>query len=288
VTGILSIPEVAVRRGGFKYTQAVDFATIYAAVGFLQTETQAIAGTTKACFEIPCPTFIEVRLDAIGLCIKVPILMEAAYPELIQRWMSGALVAHQHKVNAQVLSRIATSLGTARVQTDMLGTAQSTFASIELLTDQLRQKFAMGMEETMEVVAPFWLEGALRSDLALRTGRNIEAITDAMIAAEFAVRDVNVQYVYDWQPLDTTLNTYPATVQLMIYPAGTYVKGTSDVIKLNAVYDAASLAVNIYTGLFFEEGLLVAKMCNSGVLATIAVNNSGRTGIANIAVADSA
>jgi hypothetical protein len=63
------------------------------------------------------------------------------------------------------------------------------------------------------------------------------------------------------------------------------VKGTTDVINLSSVYDAASLAVNTYTGLFFEEGLLVAKMCNEAMLVTLAMSSSGRTGIANVAAA---
>ena len=46
-----------------------------------------------------------------------------------------------------------------------------------------------------------------------------------------------------------------------MYPAGTWVKGTADVINLNAVYDAAELATNIYTALFFEQGILTAQLC---------------------------
>jgi hypothetical protein len=75
---------------------------------------------------------------------------------------------------------------------------------------------------------------------------------------------------------------YPATYQALVYPAGTFVKGTSDVINLNAVYDAASLAANIYTALFFEEGVLVAKMCNEAALVTLPICNAGRTGTANL------
>src|SRR5262245_15686938 len=66
--GILSVPEVAVNRGGIKYTRGPDFSSIYTNVGFCQTEAQAIAGTAKTCYEVPCPSFTEVRLDACGLC----------------------------------------------------------------------------------------------------------------------------------------------------------------------------------------------------------------------------
>jgi hypothetical protein len=283
--GILSIPEVNVKRGGIKYTTGPDFSAIYSGVGFLQTEAQAIAGNTKACYEVPCPSFTDVRLDAIGLCIKVPILLNSAYPEVTNRIMSGAMIAHQHKVNASVISRMVTLAGTANAVKDFGGTAQNTLANLELLADRLRQKYVLSMNQTMEVVLPFWIKAAIRSDLSLRTGTDVQAITDQVINAHFAARKLKVQFVYDWQALTdyATTEGYPATYQALIYPSGTFIKGTTDVINLSAVYDAASLAVNTYTGLFFEEGLLVAKMCNEAMLVTMAVCNAGKTGVANIA-----
>jgi hypothetical protein len=81
--GILSLPEVNVTRGGIKFTKGPQWADIYGNIGFTQTEAQAIAGTTKPCYEVTCPTFTDVRLDAVGLCIKAPILTNAAYPEVV-------------------------------------------------------------------------------------------------------------------------------------------------------------------------------------------------------------
>lgn len=281
--GILSVPEVQVKRGGVKYTQGPDYSSIYTNVGFAQTEAQAIAGTPKTCFEVPCPSWVDVRLDAVGLCIKAPILTNAAYPELVQRWLRGAMIAHQHKVNVRVINAITTFVGAAKVMTDMGTTAGSTLAALELLADFLRSKYRMSFSQTMEAFLPHWVRGAVRNDLALRTGNDVGAITDAMIDAEFAARKVNIQWVYDWQDLDTTLTHYPTTFDVVMYPAGTFVKGTSPIIKLDAVYDAASLVQNIYTALFFEEGMSVMNPCASGFRATIAVCNAGRTGLANIA-----
>lgn len=282
--GILSLPEVNVRRGGIRFTKGPDFSDIYTNVGFLQTEAQAIAGTAKTCYEVPCPSFTDVRMDAIGICIKAPILTNAAYPELVQRWLSGSMVAHAHKVNATVIARMATSAGTAEVVTDFNSTTQTTLSALELLANYKRQTYKMGLSETLEVVVPFWVKSAIRDDLSLRGGISFEAVTDAMIQAHFAARHLNVQFVYDWQELDTSNATegYTATYTALIYPAGTFVKGTSDVITLNAVYDAASLATNIYTALFFEQGLLVANVCASASAVTLPVCNSGRTGIADI------
>jgi hypothetical protein len=283
--GILSVPEVNVARGGIKYTSGPDFSSIYSSVGFCQTEAQAIAGTAKSCFEVPCPAFVEVRLDACGLCIKAPILTNAAYPELVQRWLSGAMVAHQHKMNAKVIAAIVAAAGASKTITGLGSTANDALSSLELIADGIRSKYRLSQTATMEVVLPFWAKGAMRSDIANRMDVGADSVTDQVVTAQFAARHLAVTFVYDWQDSPFPAGTapaiaYPATVQAVIYPAGTFIKGTSDVINLNAVYDAASLAANIYTALFFEQGILVAKMCYEAQLVTVPICNSGQVGLA--------
>jgi hypothetical protein len=46
---------------------------------------------------------------------------------------------------------------------------------------------------------------------------------------------------------------------MLLYPAGTFVAGVSDVVRLDTVYDSTNLALNQYVQLFTEEGILVAK-----------------------------
>jgi hypothetical protein len=279
--GMVSVPEVQVNRGGIRYTSGPDFGAIYAAVGFCQTEAQAISGTTKPCFEVPCPTFTEVRLDVCGLCLKIPILTSVGYPELIQRWMSGSLIAHQHKMNAKVIAAMATAAGTALAPAALGSTSGDTRAGLTITADGLRQKYRLGMSASMEAVVPFWVKGAIKNDLANRGGIAPSDVSDADVNGAFLDAGLNVQFVYDWQPLAANAVAYPTTYQALIYPAGTFIKGVSDVINLSAVYDAASLATNVYTGLFFEEGILVAQMCYQASLVTLGVCGAGRTGAQN-------
>lgn len=279
--GLVSVPEVQVNRGGIKYTSGPDFGAIYTAVGFCQTEAQAIAGTAKTCFEVPCPSFTEVRLDVCGLCIKIPILMSVGYPELIQRWMSGSTIAHQHKMNNKVIAAMVTAAGASKTVTAKGSTAIDTVDALALIADGIRSKYRLSQNASMEVVLPFWVKNAMQSDIESRNGG---IVTDVM--ALFNERNLAPQFVYDWQDTPFPAGTapaiaYPTTVQALIYPAGTFVKGVSDVISLSAVYDAASLATNIYTGLFFEEGILVAKLCYEAQLVTVPICNAGRTGASN-------
>jgi hypothetical protein len=282
--GILSLPEVAVPRGGLKTTKGPDFSTIYSSSGFQLTEAQVIAGTpAKTCYEVPCPAFTEVRLDAVGMCIKSPILTNSAYPELVERVVRGSLIAHQHQINVRVISTIQAALGTAVVAQDLKGVAGSTLNALELLAEATRSKYRLSFNETLEVIAPHWLLSAIRTDVSMRTGQPMQAISNAEINSLLAARGVSVQWVYGYQDLAAACPVaYPATVELLLYPAGTFIKGTSAVINMSAVYDAASLLANMYTALFMEEGVLVTQSCFSGCKVTIPICTAGRTGINDV------
>jgi hypothetical protein len=276
--GLLDLPEVEAKRGGLKYTEGPDFSTPYSSSGFTQTEAQAIAGTAKTCYEVTCPTFTETRLDAVGLCIKVPILTNAAYPELVEATIAKSLIAYQHRLSASLITKMVTAAGTAVVTNSVGSTTANSLDSLALVGDTLRQTYRLSFGETLEVVAPFWLKGAVRADLAMRNGVDYLAISDAEIQSFFAVRGMRVQWVYNWQALVEGEEGYPATAQVMVYPAGTFVKARTNVINLNAVYDAAELSVNRYTGLFMEEGVALIKRCYKAKLVTIALSQAGLTG----------
>jgi hypothetical protein len=119
--------------------------------------------------------------------------------------------------------------------------------------------------------------------MSRRTGLALSDVaTDQKIAAEFAARKVAVEYLSDWQELADGNIVMPATIEAVVYPSGTFVKAVEDVINLSAVYDAASLSVNEYTGVFFEQGMLTAKVGYGSSLLTIPTNRAGETGAADL------
>jgi hypothetical protein len=275
--GLIDLPEFGVKRGGIKFTAGPDFSALYGA-GFTQTEAQNIAGTTKPCYTVPCPAFEEVRLDAMGICVKAGLLQDAAWPELTKRVISGVLIAHQHRISAALITKMIAESSAAIAMTNTGSVATNTLDSVEVLIETLRGDYRLGLNQTLEVVAPHWLLGAIRADLAARNGVDLLAVTDQQINAYFGVRKARVQWVYNWQMLVDGQEGYPATVQIMVYPAGTFSRGSADIITLDSVYDAASLSVNEYTGLFTEEGVLLAQRCYKSKLATLQVGVTGRTG----------
>lgn len=284
--GIIDLPTVGVDRGGINYTPGPNFGDIYATAGFAQTEAEAIAGTEKNCVEVDCPDFTEVRLDAVGYCVKAPLLTRAAYPEVIQRWLEGTIVANQHKVAARLIAGMRTALGTALapVLTDTPVT-WGTLSIIEWVIEMQRQAYRLAENESLEVVIPRWVKVVIRADLANRNGMlAADRVTDAMINEHFADRGARVQWVLNYLEVATPLTSiaHPATFEVMVYPAGTFVKGTADVINLDTVYDTADLQTNVYTAAFVEDGVLLAKMQHGGARITIPVKASGQTGAANL------
>ena len=277
VQGILDLPEIGIPRGGIRWTPGPDFGDIYTACGFFGTEAEAIAGTmTKDCCEVECPDFDEIRADLVGLCVTAPLITQATYPELIRRFMEGALVAHQHKVNKYLIDIIKAAAGTPSVADDAGATSLS-LAGIGFAALGMRYRYRMGDSTTIEVVAPYWLKEVIKEDLGMRhmSADN----SDAAVNAWFTRRNLSVQWVFDLQDPTVTgcLVTIPATATVLLYPAGTWVKGSIDVINLDAVYDSTNLASNTYTALFVEEGILAVQRCTHTCAINIPVCVSGRT-----------
>lgn len=265
--GLWDLPEVQVNRGGIQFTKGPSFEDFYAyAVTAFQTEAEAEAGTVKVCIPVECPPFEEVRLDAAYACISAGILTNAAYPELIRRYIEGVLIAQRHAVSARMIAAAEAITGPAIAIPDVWANALSVLHALELVAEGERERFRMSRAATLEVLLPFWVRPALRADLANRTGVELTNVTDAMLDAHFAARGLRVQWLYNYQPLDVTTSgvatDYPDTLETIMYPAGTFVMLTDDVIRLDAVYDSTGLSTNTYTALFAEEGVALANVCH--------------------------
>lgn len=283
--GIWDVPEVQVDRGGLNFTKGPDFSAIYALGGFDLTEAQVEADTAKPCFEVPCPAFTDVRLDAVGLCITAGLLQRAGYPEIIDRVLQGSLIAHQHRVAAKMIARANTIAGAAVSLTNVFPNALSLLHALEMVAEGERQNYRLAYNATLEVVLPRWVRPVLRADLANRTGVDLTNVTDSTLDAHFATRGLRVQFIYNYQPLTLTggiAQDYPSTLEALIYPAGTFTKLTDDVISLSTVYDSTNLKQNAYTALFFEEGVALANTCWTPRRISLPLALSGLTAAANI------
>lgn len=293
--GLLSVPEITINRGGINFTQGPDFSSIYSATGFCFTEQDDIDGTyapgatpedpnvegDKPCYHIECPEFDEERLDVCGLCLTAGLLQARGYPEVIARVLRGALIGHDHRLNANIIEKMVAGSTAVTMPAGQIGATAPLLTAIELQVEHLRTVNRMSRTATLEAVFPMWTHGVIRSDLSRRLGVDMLSVTNAQINAWFTQRGVSAQFVYDWQDIATTaasgFTQWPSEVDFLLYPAGTWVKGAADVITLDTIYDSVGLGQNNYTALFTEEGYLMAKMCHDSRVVTVNVCADGAT-----------
>ncbi|MBF6298226.1 major capsid protein [Nocardia amamiensis] len=311
--GQIDIPEVQSPRGGLIWTEGPDYTAIYTGTGFIQTEAQAIAGsgfttpiggtvagTTKPIFRVPCPSsWEEERAEAIGFGINGGILQHNAYSELTEDVIAHALIAHAHRVNARTINRMVAE--TATTVTINLGPSAtpSLLNSIDAQIEDIKYANRIGDGTTLEVMLPRWVKPVVRADQAVRTNSSTtEAyeVTDQRIDDWFAKRNAVVRWVYDWQDAftgissgfggATPITSWPDTVDVLVYIAGTFLRSRGDIITMQAVYDTTNLVNNDVLHLFTEEKLMVIRRRYKPRKLTIALSANGSTAAGQILDSD--
>ena len=317
--GLLDIPEINVSRGGIKFTTGPDFSAIYSGAGYFHyTEAQVISGVTKPTMTVPCPSFTDTRLEADGLAIQADLLQLRGYPELIARFVRGAMVAHTHKINQFMINALVTGSTALTLPSNVTshtpgaGTTWYTdhsvvstlLSALDLAITDYKYRQRMQLNSTLEVVLPYWVQSWIRADVTRRAfldgdnGVDQFAVTMANIQHWLTVRGARVQWVYDWQDSfywaaypsgapsvwqrfgsDPTtqdfVQDWPHSLQMLVYAAGTWVRGNADIITLDTVYDSTLLAQNKTTQLFTEQGILAAKTCFDSRVYTIGALGGG-------------
>jgi hypothetical protein len=294
--GLLSIAELTARRGGIQFTKGPTLGEllIEANLGWVMTEAEVEAQVTpKPVFDIECPDWDEVRMDAVGYAIRAGLLTNATYPELLRRYLGLGLIVHARRMNALTIQRISTLIGAATTFAPVTATAYSAtsdlLSSIELNATRLREQYSMPLNATVEGIFPLWVQGVVRSELSRRPDGSLISVTDQQINAWFAQRKISPQFVRDYQGINAGAATtpggtaawtrWPDKVEYMLYPAGAFVRLATDVIDLDTVYDTDDLTMNQFMAAFFEEGFGIANTGGSGVKVSVGLDNlNGATG----------
>lgn len=296
--GILDTPELQASRGGFQIPTNGGplFSAIWSGIGNAGdthlTEAEVISDTNKVCYEIPCPSFEDVRLGVDYVCLTGGLLQRRGYPEVIARFSRGAMVALAHKINMGVIAAIVADSGSAVVvPADANGddAISGILSAVDLAITDMKYRARMGFNATMEVVLPMWVLVQFRAAATRRRGVDMVSLADAEIMAWFAQRNAVPRFVYDWQDQysggggttpggSSALTALPQTVQFLVYPAGTWVKAVQDVVSLDTIYDSTKLATNEYTAIFAEDGWAMLQMTPYTKLYTAIADPSGVTG----------
>lgn len=313
VYGTIDLPTVTARRGCITWPQSPSFHEIYSSIGWCFTPEQIdnmqsaepnpdIGPAEKPCYKITCPPNEDLVLEPCGLCIQASLLHERAYPELIRYVVQQALVAHAHKMNCRVLSSMESQATPVTLPAEGAGNfgpgaTAYTLEAIELQVEWLRYRHRLGLDTTIEMVAPAWMRGILRADLSKRMGVDMLSVTNQMLVSYLALRGVRVQFVVDWQDAfcdaensaipDSPMfgggtapqTAWPESVKILLYPAGTYFMARMDIINLEGgLLDSTLLRKNERMVLFTEEAMAVGKRCYESLAVEIPLCPSGQTG----------
>ena len=292
---LVSLPEITINRGGVRWPVEPDLSEIFESFEFFFTEpeleaTDPVTGeptAIKECVEIPCPEdFDEIRLNAVGWCVEAGILQEQGWPELIEWFMRSLTQEHLRALSRRSILNIVAGSGAAKVipPTSVMGSVASVLNSLALMATNIRLKRGLSRTATIEGIAPSWFFEVLRADLAFREGTDTFAVSDAQILGWLTARNIALQFVGDWQTraaglpgnLDTLV--WPSTVQLVLYPAGTWFRSMSNVIELGVMYPKEQLQVNRFTRMFTEDAIAVGKRCGESVLVTVPLDVTGAIG----------
>lgn len=293
-TDLISLPEITINRGGVRWPREPDLSGIFEDFEWFFTEPELEAvdedgrpTAVKTCVEIPCPDeFDEIRLNAVGWCVESGILQEQGWPELTEWFMRSLTQEHLRALSRRTVLDMVNGSGTAIAipPTSVLGSVPSVLNSLALMATNIRLKRGLSRTAIIEGVAPSWFHEVLRADIAMREGTDVFNVTDVQINGWLTARNIALQFVGDWQTraeglpghLDTVV--WPETVQVILYPAGTWFRSMSNVIELGVMYPKEQLQVNRFTRMFTEDAIAVGKRCGESILVEIPLNVSGAVG----------
>lgn len=308
-SGLIDLPTFGVSRGGIRFPVSPSLADVFngAFGGFsttlsvtsnpwLWTEDSDIAAVTgsptKPCVRVPCPDFDEERLECFGICLTAGNLTDDAYPEATQNMLRLLQSAHDHAMNGRFISRMV-SLSSAAVNTGSFAVTgqpvyQQVYGGIALAATDYRARYGMCDDDILEVIAPYWVRSEIRADLAWRNGVEPAQIPDSEIDAHFNVINVRVQWVNDWQVRGagqfgnaTAMTAWPTSATIMVYAAGTFVRGSGLTLDLGVVRDSVLNETNDHTAAWSEECHLIARVGHESRQYTINFSVNGRTGAAD-------
>ncbi|AWN08373.1 major capsid hexamer protein [Streptomyces phage Salete] len=284
------LPEIQINRGGLRFfrTPALDVA----ALTFVHTEQDDIAGNTKPCFEIPCPAPIDVRAEAVGVCLSSGILTQRFFPELIDWYVRNAMVAHEIRIKteaydsarAAIIAAVPTRAVTVRAS---FAAFSAVYEAVALQAADMIERYNLCDSTQLEVVFPWWTRNLFLSDLARQEGVRLEDLDAGRLEAAFARLGVRVQWARGLAPAvptdigGTTLaTTWPDQVEFMIYPAGNYQLGRGPEVNLGVIIDSVTVATNDEK-IFSEEAVMLVDRLGLARLVTVDVCPNGEVGARN-------
>lgn len=277
------VPEIQLTRGGLRYfkTPTLDVSTL----SWVHTEADDIAGNTKPCYHIPCPDPVEVRCEAVGVCLESGLLTQRHFPELVAWYLRNSMVAHEIRVKQELFTQ-ALAIATPVTLAATFGALAPVYAAVALQAADLIEKHSLCETTALETVFPWWSRNLFLSDLARRNGVDVSEVSTTDVQALFSPLGVSIQWARGLSPaVPTNIGgaapalVWPSQVKFLIYPAGSLQIGRGAEVNLGVVHDSTKFSVNDYTATFSEECTALVDRSVETRIVTVPVCADGSTGL---------
>lgn len=274
--GLLQLPTMTARRGKVNIPTSPSMQNILGdvsadswgeAVASVWDEATDITpgGATKPCYHIECAAFGEFAVEARVLCLTFGNFQQQFYPELVADTLAKSLVAHEHLVNAGLIADIvALADSTGPIPSPGGGALSAVLGTLAFKAAQYREKYRMPRTATLTAVLPYWVRDAMVADYVRRASTVDPSAVSGAIDSYFADRNINPQWVYDWQGLaDDQVGgpkvEFPGTADILLYAEGTVVRLDAPTLDFGIVRDSTLNSVNDWQQ-FVEQFVGIAKI----------------------------
>lgn len=251
------LPQFGASRGGIGFISPPTLTDLAAGVGIWTEATDANPGnSTKAIAQANCGDEVQVVVDAVTM--RLELSNWSRYFEERVTAQMDLLMANWARLAENNLLTGIDAASTATTAGQLLGITRDLLAVIDRTIEAFRWRYRMGANAPMRLVAPRWLNGAIRADLARQSpgdsggGMDRLGVSDAEIDAWFAVRNVNVTRTLDdvapnWVSQGVgQLAPWPEDLVLRVFHEGAFQFLDGGTLDLGIVRDSTLNEVNRY------------------------------------------
>lgn len=270
-----SLAVFGAERGGIRFVTPPVISDLTGAVSLWTLQDDIDAGTAgapdpvKPCLRVNPGAEVVVYLEAIPLCLTFGNMGARAYPELVERHIELAMVAHARFAETRLLTRIG-SLSTAVSSSSELGAARDVFALVDQAAAGYRNRHRIDVNSPLRAIFPEWFKNALRADLIKQLpgdgNEDTFGLAENKINAWFKLRNINVTWAMDGETGQVfgtqaagPLSAFPTEVIWYLFAEGTFLFLDGGTLDLGLVRDSTLNSTNDYK-IFLETFEAVAKV----------------------------
>lgn len=265
------------------------------------TETEDTSSTTKPCVTITCPSYSEVDISAVYLCLQIGNFSRRTFPELFAQWYAKAQALHARKAEGALLDAVGAA-ATNVTDGQNLGATRDILEAVGRARAGRISYHRASRNQMFDWLAPEWVLALIKADLFRQhAGGPIDnfMVTDAQIESWFRNIGVNpVWYkdsetgegmVFAQQGIQAILgwNTNPVTY---LYPTGSFLfldGGTLDLgteIRDTTMNEGNNVRAFLET---FENAAFVGDIPPLEITHAICISGAGSLDIAVTCVENS-